>query len=72
MKTLQKFIPICVSCKKVKDDKGYWDQVDSYISKHSGAEFSHGYCPECYEDEMQRIEKWGKDRKITDERSAIK
>lgn len=66
VKTLQKFIPICISCKKVKDDKGYWDQVESYISKHSGAEFSHGYCPQCYEEEMKRIEKWGKDRKVSD------
>lgn len=68
VKTLQEFIPICVSCKKVKDDKGYWNQVESYISKHSGAEFSHGYCPQCYETEMERIEKWGKDRKITQEK----
>ena len=67
VQTLQKFIPICVSCKKVKDDKGYWEQVESYISKHSEAEFSHGYCPECYENEMERIEKWGRNKEAAKE-----
>jgi hypothetical protein len=60
--TLQKFIPICSSCKKVKDDKGYWEQVESYISKHSETEFSHGYCPQCYEKEMARIGTLKKDK----------
>lgn len=56
VQTLQKFIPICMLCKKVKDDKGYWEQVESYISKHSKAEFSHGYCPECYQQEMDKLD----------------
>ena len=47
VKTLSGFIPICASCKKIRDDKGYWNQVESYISKHSEAEFSHSICPEC-------------------------
>ncbi len=47
IKTLQGLIPICASCKKVRDDKGYWNQIEAYISEHSGAEFSHGICPEC-------------------------
>ena len=46
IKTLQGILPICASCKKVRDDKGYWKQIESYISEHSEAEFSHGYCPE--------------------------
>jgi len=45
--TLQGILPICASCKRVRDDKGNWKQIESYISEHSKAEFSHGYCPEC-------------------------
>jgi len=47
IETLQGIIPICFVCKKIRDDKGYWSQVEAYISKHSGALFSHGICPEC-------------------------
>ena len=47
IKTLQGIMPICSSCKKIRDDKGFWQQVDSYISKHSQASFSHSICPEC-------------------------
>jgi len=47
IKTLQGIIPICASCKKIRDEKGYWDQVESYVSKHTEALFSHGICPEC-------------------------
>ncbi|MCK5404292.1 MAG: hypothetical protein KAI75_03645 [Desulfobulbaceae bacterium] len=47
VKTLSGFIPICASCKKIRDDKGYWNQIEAYIQKHSNAEFSHGICPEC-------------------------
>ena len=45
--TLRGIIPICASCKKVRDDKGYWSQIESYIRDHSEADFSHGICPEC-------------------------
>ncbi len=45
--TLQGFLPICVSCKKIRDDKGYWKQIEQYIEDHSEAQFSHGICPEC-------------------------
>jgi len=45
--TLRGIIPICASCKKVRDDKGYWNQIESYIREHSEADFSHGICPEC-------------------------
>lgn len=47
MKTLQGLIPICASCKSVRDDQGYWHEVESYVMKHSEAEFSHGICPDC-------------------------
>jgi len=47
--TLRGILPLCSFCKKVRDDKGYWEQVDVYISKHSQADFSHSVCPECME-----------------------
>ena len=47
VKLLSGFIPICASCKKIRDDTGYWQQVEAYIQKHSNAEFSHSICPEC-------------------------
>lgn len=47
VKTLSGMLPICAACKKVRDDKGYWNQIEQYIKEHSGAEFSHGLCPEC-------------------------
>ena len=49
VKTLKGLIPICSSCKKVRDDDGYWKQVETYIATRSGAEFTHGICPECAE-----------------------
>lgn len=47
IKTLRGFIPICASCKKIRDDKGYWNHLEEYIEMHSDAVFSHGLCPEC-------------------------
>ncbi len=47
VKQLQGMLPICASCKKVRDDDGYWQQIESYVSDHSDAKFSHGICPEC-------------------------
>lgn len=47
IKTLQGILPICSSCKKIRDDKGYWNQIEAYISEHSQAEFSHGLCEDC-------------------------
>lgn len=47
VKTLQGLFPICSFCKRIRDDKGYWNQIEAYIHDHSGAEFSHGICPEC-------------------------
>jgi uncharacterized protein DUF3365 len=48
VKTLSGLVPICSNCKKIRDDKGYWNQVESYIKKHSDAKLSHGICPECF------------------------
>jgi len=47
VKTLSGLLPICAACKKVRDDKGYWQQIESFISEHSDAQFSHGLCPHC-------------------------
>jgi hypothetical protein len=47
VKKLSGFLPICASCKKIRDDKGYWNQIEEYIRTHSEAEFSHGLCPDC-------------------------
>jgi hypothetical protein len=47
VRTLRGLLPICSSCKKIRDDKGYWNQLESYIQEHSNAAFSHGICPEC-------------------------
>jgi len=47
VKKLSGLLPICASCKKIRDDKGYWNQIEGYIRDHSEAEFSHGICPDC-------------------------
>ena len=47
VKTLSGLLPICASCKKIRNDQGYWQQVEDYIREHSEAEFSHGLCPDC-------------------------
>jgi CheY-like chemotaxis protein len=47
VKTLSGLIPICAGCKQIRDDQGFWNQVETYISEHSEARFSHGLCPKC-------------------------
>ncbi len=47
IKSLRGIIPICSTCKRIRDDEGYWEQVDDYISKHTQVHLSHGICPEC-------------------------
>ncbi|MCF8067445.1 MAG: transporter substrate-binding domain-containing protein [Desulfobacterales bacterium] len=59
VKTLSGMLPICSSCKKIRDDKGYWNQIEVYIEKHSEAEFSHGMCQEC-SDKLYGDEDWYK------------
>jgi len=55
IKTLRGMLPICASCKKIRDDKGYWHKVEQYISEQTGAAFSHGYCPECLEKMVKEL-----------------
>ena len=47
VKTLQGLLPICAWCKRIRDDEGYWSQVEAYFHKATGADFTHGICPEC-------------------------
>ena len=47
MDVLRGLLPICCSCKKIRDDQGYWRQVEQFVSQHTGARFTHGICPEC-------------------------
>ena len=54
IRTLRGIIPICWSCKKIRDDEGYWEQVESYVTRHTHAQFSHGLCPSC-------LQNFGKD-----------
>ena len=49
VKTLQGLLPICAWCKRIRDDKGYWDQIEAYFHKSTGADFTHGICPQCLE-----------------------
>ena len=51
IKTLRGIVPICSGCKKIRDDQGFWQQVEVYVHDHTEAEFSHGLCPEC----LQRL-----------------
>ena len=50
IEALQRILPICAHCKKIRDDQGYWQQVEAYVSSHTGARFSHGICPDCREE----------------------
>ena len=59
IKTLQGILPICSFCKKIRDDQGYWSQVEGYISKHTDAQFSHGICPECLKQHYPEFAKDG-------------
>lgn len=64
IKTLSGLIPICAKCKKIRDDKGYWNSLENYIETHTDGQFSHGLCPECAE-ELYGGEKWYKEKKGT-------
>lgn len=62
--TLSGFLPICSNCKKIRDDEGYWNEMELYISKHSNIQFSHGLCAECmkklHPEEYKRLKEKGK------------
>jgi hypothetical protein len=66
VRTLGGMLPICSSCKKIRDDKGYWSQIESYVSEHSSAEFSHGICPECEKKTYEELAKLTKGRQQKD------
>ena len=53
--TLTGLLPICAWCKRVRDDGGYWNQVEDYVARHTGAEFSHSVCPDCADVVTQEI-----------------
>jgi sigma-B regulation protein RsbU (phosphoserine phosphatase) len=55
IRQLQEMIPICVYCRKVRNEHDYWDMVESYIQKETGSRFSHGACPECYGKQMRQL-----------------
>jgi CheY-like chemotaxis protein len=52
IRQLKELIPICMFCKRVRDDTDYWDQVETYIHTHTGSNFSHGICPQCFDKQM--------------------
>jgi len=60
-KTLSGLLPICSSCKKIRDDRGYWNQIETYIRERSAAEFTHGICPDCAQKLYPR---WVNTRKV--------
>lgn len=62
VKLLNGILPICSCCKSIRDDKGYWNQVEKYIKEHSEAEFTHGLCPEC-SDKLYGDEDWYQEMK---------
>lgn len=49
VRQLEGFLPICAHCKKIRDDRNYWQQIESYLNARTGTRFSHGICPDCYE-----------------------
>jgi PAS domain-containing protein len=56
IKTLRGLLPICMNCHKIRTEHGAWNKLETYISKHSDAEFSHGICPDCFDKQMKEIE----------------
>jgi hypothetical protein len=52
VRTLHGLIPICAWCKKIRNDAGYWQQLEAYISEHTEADFSHGMCPDCFKTQL--------------------
>lgn len=57
IKTLSGLLPICAGCKKVRNDSGYWEQVEQFLSEHTEVTFTHGMCPDCYEKTMDDLKK---------------
>ncbi len=53
IRQLKELLPICMYCKRIRDDQDYWQQVENYLHTHTGSNFSHGICPECFDKEMR-------------------
>jgi CheY-like chemotaxis protein len=59
IRQLRELIPMCVYCRKIRDEGDYWEQVETYLQKETGSRFSHGACPECCEKEIERFQNVG-------------
>jgi hypothetical protein len=62
VKQLRGLLPICSYCKRIRDDRDYWNGLEHYISSHSDAKFTHGVCPSCMRDALSEVEAAGKPR----------
>ena len=66
VKALAGLLPICMYCKKIRDDEDYWQQLETYISQRTHAEFSHGVCPPCYDQHLLPfLQQFGEDRAVS-------
>lgn len=59
VRTLSGLLPLCSYCKKIRDDKGYWNQLEAYLQKHSEADFSHSICPDCADKHFPEMDLYG-------------
>jgi DNA-binding response OmpR family regulator len=59
VKRLRGLLPICAYCKKIRDDRDYWHEVEQYVAEHTGASFSHGICPACFQKVLNGEDGWG-------------
>jgi hypothetical protein len=64
IKTLKGLLPICSNCKKIRDDQGYWNQIEKYIGERSNAQFSHSICPECAKKLYPNVDLYNDDGKV--------
>ena len=62
IKTLRGLLPICSSCKKIRDDQGYWEQIETYVRDHSEADFTHSICPECIKKLYPNLGEWKEEK----------
>jgi len=65
IKTLRGLIPLCSWCHQIRDDRGYWQSLEDYLRARTDAEFTHGICPKCLENQVATMERMDADRKET-------
>jgi DNA-binding response OmpR family regulator len=70
VKQLSGLLPICSYCKRIRNDENYWTQVDTYLTQHSDAKFTHGICPPCFEALAKEIDEYGKNASSGGRRST--